>query len=169
MGTKASTSLEQPFISEKWWLPPIYTCSAAFVLDGTKLSAEKIVQDLQPLRDEARMRCKRRWPIFLTQCFLVPVYCATSFSSEIVNWLMTRRVGLGRLGARLNPVLYNSEANLVEFKEALQNHNLNYYSFLKPLYGEGIARAARYFGNEPRLTEDKYDQLAAKLLKSKGT
>jgi hypothetical protein len=63
----------------------------------------------------------------------VPVYCASSFSSVTVSWLMMRRVGLGRFGVKLNPVLYNSEANLVEFKEAVQNHNLSYYSFLRPL------------------------------------
>jgi hypothetical protein len=51
-----SRNLEQPRFLEKWWLPPIYACSAAFVLDGTALTPEGITGDLQPLYVTARMQ-----------------------------------------------------------------------------------------------------------------
>jgi hypothetical protein len=151
-----SKNLEEPIFLERWWLPPIYIFSGAFILDGTGVTPDKIANDLQLLYEAIRKNRGKKWPCLLAQFFLVPVYCAPSFQDETLYWLnmgsrSTARRKLQRLGIIMKPVLYNTEKNVVEFREAVQNWNLNYYSFLVPLYIRGIFKAANHFGHKPVL------------------
>jgi hypothetical protein len=156
METNVSKHLEKPLFLEKWWLPPIYIFSGTFILDGTDVTPEKIACDLQSLYEITKAHRVRKWPCALAQFFLVPVYCARSFQDETVYWLKmgsrsTTRFKLQRLGVIMKPALYNTERNIIEFREAVQNWNLNYYSFLVPLFIRGISKAANHFGHKPKL------------------
>ena len=149
MAANISTSLEGPVFSERWWLPPIYSLSATFVLDGVGLIPERLSQDMQSLYEATLRNRVRRWPRILTQFFLVPVYCAPTFPKDTVKWLMVHNAGLGRLGVLFKPVLYNVTNNTIEFREAIQNGNLDYYKHLSSLFAEGISKAAKHHGQKP--------------------
>ena len=159
---ETSVHLLEPLFAERW-LGLAYTFSGTFILDGTDLTPERAKRDFDALYRATRSHRRRRLPRGIARFFLVPVYCAASFHDA------TRRYLFGydrprRWAVAMKPVLFNSDSNNIDAKDAVQNDTLAYYSYLQTLFAQGVLRAAQHFGHQSELTTDSYDKLVAKLL-----
>ena len=146
--------LSVPEFSEKWLDPLTYAFAGVFLLDGGNLNPERIRGDIDPLYKAVLTHRAKTWPRLLSRFFLVPVYCSAAFDRETIDALS--RFGRGnptrsRLGIFMKPMLYNSSAREIVFREALQNWNVGYYSLLATLYEQGVAIAEQHFSGKEQM------------------
>jgi len=142
--------LAQPIVSERWWMSFVCSRSGVFVLPAPELTMKIIGQDAKRLSAELDQLFHHAWTAWLTKTFLVPIYCASGFSPSIVQALtIGAPIPCKPWGVTVKPVLYNTAANLVEFREAFQNyHSANAYECQRTLYLAGLESAAKCTGND---------------------
>jgi hypothetical protein len=165
MMTETSRNLEEPLVAERW-VAGAYTFSGTFLLDGTGLVPSTVCNDLEMCYQSIRQRRVRRWPRGLARYILVPVYCASTFQEETQS-LLYGYSRPRRFYVSMKPVLYNSERNRVEAKDAVQNDTLMYYWYLKELFAAGISRAVMHFGHKAELTTDAGDERIQEMLRKR--
>lgn len=144
MLTPSEVLIDDPQFAERWFAGT-YVVTGVFFLDGSDLTLAKIAADIEPLYLEIRKQKKAKWPRGLAGFFVIPIYCAPSFSDEVFESIR-RRLPF-RWAIWPEPLLYRTSDNSVSLRGDYGLHGRAFYPYLNQLFVAGLAKAASHFGH----------------------
>ncbi len=110
---RAVVNAMQPSFIEQW-VSGTYLVCGVFPTRCSSVTVQEMEAKLPGFYEEVRRHQERRWPRGLAGYYVIPIYIAPGFSSEVVAWVHGRHPY--RWAIWHEPVLYDLETHTVEMR-----------------------------------------------------
>jgi hypothetical protein len=138
----ARISIQEPVFAERWF-SGTYIVSGIFFLDGSNLTVANIQDDVGRLYREIKEQKKAWWPRGLAGFYVIPIYRAPAFDTEILSRVRKRLPF--RWAIWPEPILYITSHNSFMSREDYEANGSSFYAFLSQLLTDGLNRTAAHF------------------------
>ena len=143
-------SADKPSYHEQW-LAGNYVVAGVFPITDKNPTPSQIPKDMPQLLKQTKKQKKTKLPHFMFMYFLVPIYCAESFSAETIDLVQQRRLHWGYWHY---PVLFNTKTNDIHCYQNWGIIGYAFFSFLQKFIFVSVCEVSKEHGFKTAPTLD---------------
>jgi hypothetical protein len=146
-----SLDAEHPTFVERW-IVGTYIVAGVFPTEGRSLTVESLVAQIPSFYNATRSHKRAIWPRGICGYFLIPIYIAESFDTDVIEWVHSYHPY--RWAIWHVPVLYNSTDNSVDNRAYGKSRSDKwgygsfFWPYLESIIGTGLRAVSHRFGYE---------------------